>query len=74
MIEPCADDKPRDYDTSASSKCNEWTCQDWANAGYCDRPWHNTGCTGSYTKMKHTCKASCNNCGKSPVHLYAILQ
>ena len=73
MIEICADNTPIDYDTNVEAYCLN-TCQDWANYGYCDNKWNEWKCSGSSEKIKDNCRASCNNCGNSPVHLYTILQ
>ena len=73
MIEICADNTPTDYDTNVADFCRN-TCQDWARYGHCDLKWNAWICSGSSEKIKDTCKASCNNCGNSPVHLYTILQ
>ena len=65
--EECTDNKPSDYDASAASYC-PWTCKDWADFGKCDRKWNVWRCSGSSEKIKDTCKASCNICGKYAVY------
>ena len=75
IIEQCADNKPNDYNTNARSYC-AWNCQEWATKGAdkgvtvaqnCNRTF--IRCSGSSEKIKDTCKASCNNCGKYPDYL-----
>ena len=68
IIDKCADNRPSDYITSTAGYC-QWTCQVWAERRLCDLKWNDFPCTGSSENIKDTCKASCNNCGNSPVHL-----
>ena len=55
----CNDRLPDDY----GNGCN-WSCENWALGGYCDRYWSDFTCGTSFGKIKDNCKSSCNYCGK----------
>ena len=63
----CTETLPSDYDSSFGSYCN-WTCQEWANNGWCNANWYTFDQCVTVTsgKIKDYCTCSCNNFGKYP--------
>ena len=65
IAETCTDNLPSDYDSSFGFYCT-WTCQDWAENGYCHTDWSvfDECVTLTSGQIKDHCKSSCNICGK----------